>query len=241
LETLNGQLPKETHHGYRVLRWGPDGRLYIGIGAPVNVGEVADPFGTLCRFSKDLSKLEVVQRGIRNTMGFDWNPQDACLWFSDNGRDMLGDDLPPEELNRAPRAGQHYGFPYRYGENVPDPDVGGKMPARLSPIPPAAALQAHMAPLGLRFYRGKMFPAAYRNCLFLAAHGSWNRSSPVGYCVMLGRPDAQGTARTEVFAQGWLRGRQVSGRPVDVQEMPDGALMISDDYAGCLYRLSYGR
>ncbi|MBX3168271.1 MAG: PQQ-dependent sugar dehydrogenase [Candidatus Eremiobacteraeota bacterium] len=241
LETLNSQLPDKTHHGYRVLRWGPDRRLYIGIGAPLNVGEVADPFGTLSRFSQDFKKLEVLQRGIRNTMGFDWDPQDGCLWFSDNGRDMLGDDIPPEELNRAPKSNQHYGFPYRYGNNLPDPEWGSKMPARLHPVAPASALQAHMAPLGLRFYRGKMFPATYRNCIFLATHGSWNRSSPVGYCLMLGRPDNQGKARTEVFAQGWLRGRQVSGRPVDVQEMPDGALVISDDYAGCLYRLSYGK
>lgn len=241
LETLNGELPKETHHGYRVLRWGPDGRLYVGIGAPLNVGEVSDPFGTLCCFTEDFHKLEVLQRGIRNTMGFDWSPQDGALWFSDNGRDMLGDDIPPEELNRAVKPGQHYGFPYRYGNNVPDPDTGKKMPAGLVPVPPAAPMQAHMAPLGLRFYRGKMFPAAYRNCIFLATHGSWNRSSPVGYCLMLARPDQNGKATTEVFARGWLRGTSVSGRPVDVQEMPDGALVISDDYAGCLYRLSYGK
>lgn len=241
LETLNSQLPDKTHHGYRVLRWGPDQRLYVGIGAPLNVGVVSDPFGSLCRFSKDFKTLEVLQRGIRNTMGFDWSPQDGCLWFSDNGRDMLGDDIPPEELNRAPKLNHHYGFPYRYGNNVPDPEWGSKMPAQLHPVAPAAALQAHMAPLGLRFYRGKMFPVAYRNCVFLATHGSWNRSSPVGYCVMLARPDSIGKAKTEVFAQGWLRARQVSGRPVDVQEMPDGALVISDDYAGCLYRLSYGK
>ncbi|MBS2039044.1 PQQ-dependent sugar dehydrogenase [bacterium] len=203
------------------------------------MGEVKDPFGALCRFSPDFKSLEVIQRGIRNSMGFDWSPQDGCLWFSDNGRDMLGDDLPPEELNRAPKAQQHFGFPYRYGQNVADPEWGSKMPAGLKPVPPAAAMQAHMAPLGLRFYRGSMFPTQYRNCIFLATHGSWNRSSPVGYCLMLGRPDAQGGARTEVFAKGWLNGKGVSGRPVDVQELPDGSLVISDDYAGCLYRLSY--
>ncbi|MBN9417727.1 MAG: PQQ-dependent sugar dehydrogenase [Candidatus Eremiobacteraeota bacterium] len=241
LETLNASLPDKRHHGYRVLRWGPDKHLYIGIGAPTNVGEVPDPFGSLCRFAPDFKRLEVLQRGVRNTMGFDWSPQDGCLWFSDNGRDMLGDDIPPEELNRAPKAGQHYGFPYRYGANVPDPEWGAKMPAGLKPVEPAAAMQAHMAPLGFRFYRGTMFPQSYRNCIFLATHGSWNRSRPVGYCLMLGRPDGKGKAKTEVFAQGWLRGTQVSGRPVDVQEMPDGALVISDDYAGCLYRLSYGK
>lgn len=239
LETVNANLPDERWHGYRVLRFGPDHRLYVGIGAPLNVGEVKDPFGTLCRLSPDFKKLEVLQRGIRNSMGFDWNPQDGCLWFSDNGRDMLGDDIPPEELNCAPKAEQHYGFPYRYGLNVPDPEWGSKMPKALKPIPPASAMQAHMAPLGLRFYRGSMFPSQYRNCIFLATHGSWNRSAPVGYCLMLGRPQGQGKATTEVFAKGWLNGRTVSGRPVDVQELPDGSLIISDDYAGCLYRLSY--
>ena len=241
LETVNASLPNKRHHGYRVLRWGADKRLYVGIGAPLNVGEVADPFGSLCRFSADFQKLEVLQRGIRNTMGFDWNPQDQSLWFTDNGRDMLGDDIPPEELNRAPKTGLHFGFPYRYGDNVPDPEWGSKMPAGLAPQPPAAAMQAHMAPLGMRFYRGKMFPAQYRNCIFLATHGSWNRSVPVGYNLMLARPDSKGQARSEVFAKGWLRGSQVSGRPVDVQELPDGSLILSDDYAGCLYRLSYGK
>ncbi|MFN8606585.1 MAG: PQQ-dependent sugar dehydrogenase [Vulcanimicrobiota bacterium] len=239
LEAINASLPDKRWHGYRVLRFGPDHRLYVGIGAPLNVGEVKDPFGTLCRFSPDFKGLEVVQRGIRNSMGFDWNPQDGCLWFSDNGRDMLGDDLPPEELNRAPRPQQHYGFPYRFGQNMPDPEWGSKMPADLKPVPPAGAMQAHMAPLGLRFYRGSMFPGQYRNCIFLASHGSWNRSSPVGYCLILGRPDSQGGVHTEIFAKGWLSGTQVSGRPVDVQELPDGSLAISDDYAGCIYRLSY--
>lgn len=239
LETVNANLPDKRWHGYRVLRFGPDHRLYVGIGAPLNAGEVKDPFGALCRFSPDFKKLEVLQRGIRNSMGFDWNPQDGCLWFSDNGRDMLGDDIPPEELNCASKDDQHYGFPYRYGLNVPDPEWGSKMPSALKPVPPASAMQAHMAPLGLRFYRGNMFPSQYRNCIFLATHGSWNRSVPVGYCLMLGRPQGQGKATTEVFAKGWLSGRTVSGRPVDVQELPDGSLIISDDYAGCLYRLSY--
>lgn len=241
LETLHAGLPNKRHHGYRVLRWGPDKRLYIGIGAPLNVGEVTDPYGSLCRFSADFQKLEVLQRGIRNTMGFDWSPQDQSLWFSDNGRDMLGDDIPPEELNRVSENGQHFGFPYRYGENVPDPEWGSKLPSGLTTQTPAALLQAHMAPLGVRFYQGKMFPASYRNALFVATHGSWNRSTPVGYCVMLARPDAQGKARPELFAKGWLRGREVSGRPVDLQELPDGSLILSDDYAGCLYRLSYGK
>ena len=162
-ETLNSNLPDKRHHGYRVLRFGPDGRLYIGIGAPCNVGENPDPFGTLSRFSADFKSLEVYARGVRNSMGFDWNPLDGRLWFTDNGRDMLGDDLPPEELNCAPRAGMHFGFPYRYGDNQPDPEFGSKAPTGVTFTKPAASMQAHMAPLGMRFYRGKQFRRAGRH------------------------------------------------------------------------------
>lgn len=238
-ETLNDSLPGDRLHGYRVLAFGPDQRLYIAMGAPTNVGEVALPHATISRFSKDFRSLETVARGIRNSVGFDWHPADGVLWFTDNGRDMLGDDLPPEELNRAPRSGLHFGFPYRYGNNQPDPLLGSKAPAGLTFTPPAATMQAHMAPLGMRFYTGKMFPASYRNCIFLACHGSWNRSSKVGYKVMLARPDDAGHARVEDFATGWLRNGRVSGRPVDVQQLPDGSLAISDDHAGVIYRLTY--
>jgi glucose/arabinose dehydrogenase len=238
-EILNHRLPDKRHHGNRVLRFGPDRRLYIGIGAPCNVGENPDPFASLSRFSPDFQRLEIYARGVRNTMGFDWDPRDGCLWFTDNGRDLLGDDLPPEELNRAPRAGLHFGFPYYHGNNDPDPEYGAKAPAGLSCTPPAGRMQAHMAPLGMRFYRGQQFPARYRNCIVVATHGSWNRTTPVGYNLMLARTDAQGQAQLEVFARGWLQGRKVTGRPVDVQELPDGSMAISDDFMGAVYRLSY--
>jgi len=234
-EVVHSQLPDREHHGYRVLRFGPDQRLYIGIGAPCNVGENPDPFGSLCRFSKDFRQLEVYARGVRNTMGFDWNPTDETLWFSDNGRDFLGDDLPPEELNQAPQPGLHFGFPYRYGNNQPDPEWGNKAGPRTFQAP-KITLQAHMAPLGLRFYTGTQFPPSYKNRMFLACHGSWNRTSPVGYKVMVA--DTR-SCKSEVFAYGWEREGKVSGRPVDVQPLPDGSLIVSDDYAGNLYRIRY--
>ena len=238
-EVLNDSMPDNLHHGYRVIRFGPDQRLYVGIGAPCNVGENPDPFGSISRFSLDFKKIEVYARGVRNSMGFDWNPRDGSLWFTDNGRDLLGDDVPPEELNRAPGPGLHFGFPYRFGNNQSDPDFGSRAPVGLKTLPPEAPMQAHMAPLGMRFYRGKQFPAQYRDCILLATHGSWNRSSPVGYNLMLARPDAVGRVRAETFAEGWLQGRKVKGRPVDVQELADGSVAISDDYARVIYRLSF--
>lgn len=236
-----GKMPDKEHHGYRVLRFGPDGRLYVGIGAPLNVGESPEPFGTLSRFSSDFKSLEVYARGVRNTMGFDWNPADGNLWFTDNGRDMLGDDLPPEELNCAPKPGLHFGFPYRYGNNVPDPQWGDKAPPKLTFTPPAATMQAHVAPLGMRFYQGKQFPAEYKGRIFIANHGSWNRSTPAGYRVMMARVTGPGQAKIEPFAVGWLEGSRVTGRPVDVIELSDGSLAISDDFGGKIYRVWYSR
>jgi glucose/arabinose dehydrogenase len=239
-KVLNAQLPKDRWHGYRVLRFGPDQRLYISLGAPCNVDEKPEPYGTICRFSADFQKLEVVARGVRNSMGFDWNPQDGRLWFSDNGRDMLGDEIPPEELNCLEKEGSHFGFPYRWGSNQKDPVFGEKMPAHLKPQAPAGLIPAHMAPLGLRFYQGKMFPKTYQGQIFLASHGSWNRSSKRGYQLLSAR--VQGSrAQVKSFVEGWLQGNQVLGRPVDVQELPDGSLLISDDQAGKITRLSYSK
>ncbi|MCE7872351.1 hypothetical protein DYH09_18500 [bacterium CPR1] len=229
-------LPSERHHGYRVLRFGPDGLLYVALGAPTNVGEVQDPHGTLARLRSDGQGFEILARGIRNSMGFDWHPVSGELYFTDNGRDMLGDDLPPEELNRLSRVGQHFGFPYRFGNNLKDPEWGDRAPAGLTFTPAVAFMEAHVAPLGMRFYRGSMFPAAYQNQAFIAQHGSWNRSTPLGYRVVT----VQGS-RATVFAHGWLQGGSVSGRPVDVQELSDGSLLVSDDHAGKVYRITYRR
>lgn len=229
-------LTSERHHGYRVLRFGPDGLLYLGMGAPTNVGEVNDPYGTLARLRTDGQGFEIVARGVRNSMGFDWHPVSGELHFTENGRDFLGDELPPEELNRLTRVGQHFGFPYRFGNNQKDPEWGDRAPAGLTFTPAAVLMEAHVAPLGMRFYRGSMFPAAYKNQAFIAQHGSWNRSTPLGYRVVT----VQGS-RATVFAHGWLQGRNVSGRPVDLQELSDGSMLVSDDHAGKVYRITYRR
>ena len=182
---------------------------------------------------------EVFAQGVRNTVGFDWHPQTKELWFTDNGRDWMGDNLPPDELNHAPQRGLHFGFPYCHGRNVADPEFGGQRQCHEF-IPPAMELGPHVASLGMRFYTGTMFPDKYRTQIFIAEHGSWNRSTPIGYRITLVQLDKDRAVTYEVFAQGWLQGRTAWGRPVDVQVMPDGALLISDDFAGAIYRISYG-
>lgn len=228
------ELPSDNAHGWRYMRCGPDGMLYLGIGAPLNVGEVSDPYGTLARLKTDGSNFEIIARGIRNTVGFDWHPETGELYFTENGRDMISDDLPPEELNKIERVGQHFGFPWRFGKNQKDPDYGRFAPSGMTFATPVALMDAHVAPLGMRFYRGKMFPPEYRNRAFIAQHGSWNRSTPLGYRVQT----VSGSSVT-TFAQGWLQPDGPWGRPVDVQELADGSLAVSDDRGGQVYRISY--
>ncbi len=237
---VNDSYPKDTHHGWKFIRFGPDGMLYVPVGAPCNVCERDDPrYASITRIRPDGTGFEVFASGVRNTVGFDWDPATKELWFTDNGRDWLGDDLPPDELNRAPRKGLHFGFPYVYGDNVPDPEFGGRAKGRAF-TPPALDLPAHVASLGMRFYTGSMFPARYRHGIFISEHGSWNRSTPTGYRVTFVPLAGDRPAGHEVFADGWLKGGRAWGRPVDVQEMPDGALLVSDDKAGLIYRISYG-
>ncbi|WP_413232088.1 PQQ-dependent sugar dehydrogenase [Paraburkholderia nemoris] len=234
-------LPAETHHGWKFIAFGPDGKLYVPQGAPCNVClKDRDRFGMIGRMDPDGSHYEVVARGIRNSVGFAWHPATHELWFTDNGRDLMGDDVPDDKLNRAPRAGMDFGFPYCHGGDTPDPEFGKDHPCSAF-TPPVVKLGAHVAALGMRFYSGSMFPAAYRDNIFIAEHGSWNRSRKVGYRVVrvITNPDG-GNARQEVFAEGWLQpGEAVWGRPADVQPMPDGSLLISDDYAGAVYRVTY--
>ena len=236
---VNDGFPGDKHHGWKFIRFGPDGMLYVPVGAPCNVCERTDPrYAAILRMRPDGTGLEVFASGVRNTVGFDWNPRSGELWFTDNGRDMMGDDLPPDELNRAPRKGLHFGFPYLHGKNLPDPEYGARgKPAGFTP--PEWELPAHVASLGMRFYTGNMFPSAYRNQILIAEHGSWNRSKPIGYRVTLVRLEGDRTASYEPFAVGWLLGDEAWGRPVDVQVMPDGALLVSDDKAGMIYRISY--
>jgi glucose/arabinose dehydrogenase len=213
--------------------------LYVPVGAPCNVCERTDmPYATIMRMQPDGTGLEVFASGVRNTVGFDWHPGTGDLWFTDNGRDWMGDDLPPDELNRAPRKGLHFGFPYCHGGTIPDPDFGKKKSCE-DFTPPAIQLGSHVAALGMRFYRGKMFPREYENQIFIAEHGSWNRSTPVGYRITLVRLKEDRAVKYEVFAEGWLEGFMAWGRPVDLLVMPDGSLLVSDDRANAIYRITY--
>jgi glucose/arabinose dehydrogenase len=173
-------------------------------------------------------------------VGFDWHPETKTLWFTDNGRDWLGDDVPPDELNHSPRKGLHFGFPYCHGGDISDPEFGGKHACEEF-VPPAMKLGPHVAAIGMRFYTGTMFPDRYRNQIFIAEHGSWNRSTPIGYRVTLVRLEENRAVTYEVFAEGWLQGNAAWGRPADVLVMPDGALLVSDDRAGVIYRIVYPR
>ena len=237
---VSDRFPTDGHHGRKFIAFGPDGKLYVPVGAPCNIC-APDPerYANLGRMNPDGTGYEVIARGVRNTVGFDWHPRTKELWFTDNGRDWMGDDQPPCELNRLARPGQHFGYPYCHGGTIPDPEFGHQR-ACSEFVAPAQNLGPHVAPLGMRFYTGTQFPPAYREQAFIAEHGSWNRSTKIGYRVSLVRVDASGRATGyETFAEGWLDGGTVWGRPADVLVAPDGSLLVSDDYAGAIYRIRY--
>lgn len=247
---VNDKLPTETHHGWKYLGFGPDGMLYVPIGAPCNVCERTDDerFATITRMKPDGTGLEIFARGIRNTVGFDWHPQTRELWMTENGRDNMGDDVPPDELLRAHKPGLHFGFPYCHGDDIADPEFGTKRKCGEFEKP-ALKLGAHVAAIGMKFYTGRMFPQEYRNQIFIAEHGSWNRSQPQGYRIMLVKLQGNKAVSYTPFAEGWLRGIRRSrgsstigdawGRPSDVLVMPDGSLLIADDEADAIYRVTY--
>jgi glucose/arabinose dehydrogenase len=236
---VNDKFPKDFHHGWKFIAFGPDGLLYVPVGAPCNICEPdPDRYALISRIRPDGSGYEMFARGVRNSVGFDWDPQTKELWFTDNGRDWLGDDLPSDELNHAPQAGLHFGYPYCHQGDTPDPVLGAKHSCSEF-TPPAVKLGPHVAALGMRFYTGKMFPAEYRNRIFIAQHGSWNRSEKSGYRVMMVTLKDNKPDKYEVFAEGWLQGESNWGRPVDILVMPDGSLLVSDDQAGVIYRISY--
>lgn len=237
--TVYDKFPTEKHHGWKYIAFGPDGKLYVPVGAPCNICLSEDSiFATITRMDADGTDLEVVAHGVRNSVGFDWDPRDGSLWFTENGRDWMGDDRPDCELDHVTAMGQHFGYPFCHQGDLLDPEFGqGKDCADY--VPPAAKLGPHVAPLGMKFYRGQAFPERYRNAIFIAEHGSWNRSTPIGYRIAVAFPQADGTARTEVFAEGWLKGGSAWGRPVDVLELPDCSLLVSDDVADAIYRITY--
>lgn len=238
---VNDNYPSETHHGWKYIAFGPDGKLYVPVGAPCNICEPDEIYASITRINADGSGREIIAHGIRNTVGFTWHPDTGELWFTDNGRDQLGNDVPPCELNRLAEEGAHFGYPYCHGGDISDPEFGKKRDCAEF-TKPAQRLGPHVAPLGLKFYTGTAFPEAYRGHLFIAEHGSWNRDKKIGYRVSLVKV-SNGVEATsyETFASGWLDEdkQEAWGRPVDVLILKDGSMLVSDDKAGVIYRISY--
>ncbi|MEO6668337.1 MAG: sorbosone dehydrogenase family protein [Ferruginibacter sp.] len=241
--TVYDKFPTNEHHGWKFIAFGPDGKLYVPVGAPCNNCEEKDPiYASITRMNADGTGMEIFAKGIRNSVGFAWHPSNNQLWFTENGRDNMGNDVPGDELNLAPKAGMHFGYPYCHQGDMLDPELGqGKNCSNYAP--PVQILSPHVAALGMRFYTGNSFPPEYKEQIFIAEHGSWNRTDPVGYRVTLVKLDASGKATSySTFAEGWLQPNgKVLGRPVDVQVMKDGSLLVSDDYSGVVYRIVYSK
>ncbi len=248
-EVVTDTLPDKRHHGWKYLAFGPDGNLYLPIGAPCNICLSDDPrFTSILSLDTDTGQSRIIATGVRNSVGLAWHPETGELWFSDNGRDQMGDDQPPDEINRLTRPGSHYGYPYIHAGTIPDPEFG-KGHGADEFTPPVILVQAHSAVTGITFYDGNNFPRRYHNALFVAEHGSWNRSKKVGYQVSIARLDRSATPgesnhpntplNYQPFITGWLKNEENWGRPNDVLVAPDGSLLISDDQAGAIYRVSY--
>ncbi|HJP05635.1 MAG: PQQ-dependent sugar dehydrogenase [Gammaproteobacteria bacterium] len=239
-EVIADDIPGAKLHGWKYIDFGPDGLLYVTVGAPCNV---CNEPGTslILRMQPDGSGREVYARGIRNSVGFDWHPDTGTLWFTENGRDGMGDEVPKDELNSAPEKGLHFGFPFCHATNVAEPSAElAALGSCAASRAPALELGPHVAPLGIVFYTGDMFPEEYRNQAFIAEHGSWNRSERIGYRVSLARfADPETAVSYETFAEGWLQDGEILGRPVAVTVAPDGSLLVSDDRRGVIYRISY--
>lgn len=237
---VSDNFPGDRHHGWKFIDFGPDDKLYVPVGAPCNICNDAekDPrYASITRMNPDGSDFEVYAHGIRNTVGFTWHPQTKEMWFTDNGRDMMGDDIPNDELNHAKEKGMHFGYPYCHAGDVADPEYGAGHPCA-DYTPPVQKLAPHTASLGLTFYTGDMFPSSYKNQILIAEHGSWNRSEPIGYRVTLVKLDGDNAISYEPFAEGWLENGKAWGRPVDVLQLPDGSILVSDDFANVIYRIT---
>jgi glucose/arabinose dehydrogenase len=232
-------LPNHQSHGWRYIGIGPDNKLYINVGAPCNICEPPPTNAQIRRLNLDGSGAEIYARGVRNSVGFDWHPMTKEFYFTEHGRDWLSEDLPEDELNRVTKPGQHFGFPYCHQGNFADRELGwGRSCDEFEK--PVALMGPHSAVLGMRFYTGSMFPSQYKNAIFIARHGSWNRTKKIGGDVVVVRLNKDGSVKSqEPFFTGFLQNNEYSGRPVDVQVMKDGSLLVSDDYAGAVYRVTY--
>ena len=241
LTMIYDDLPKDEAHGWKFIGIGPDNKLYVPVGQPGNNVLHSDAHGQIRRINLDGSGAEVIARGVRNTVGFDWHPETKQLYFTDNGRDWMSEDVPEDELNRVTKVGEHFGAPYCLQGNIVDPEFGwGKSCSDYTA--PVGLLGPHSAALGMRFYTGNMFPKAYKNAIILARHGSWNRSKKVGGDVLVVKLNKDGTVKSmEPFITGFLENNSYIGRPVDIMQMKDGSLLVSDDWNGAVYRVTYGK
>ena len=238
---ISDDFPSDRHHGWKYISFGPDGKLYVPVGAPCNICESRDKiYASITRMNPDGSNKEIYVKGVRNTVGFTWHPETKQLWFTDNGRDMLGDNIPPCELNKVTEKDQHFGYPYCHGSDIGDPEFGGEYSCS-DFVMPAQNLDPHVAPLGLKFYTGKMFPDEYKGDIFIAEHGSWNRSKKIGYRISRVKIENNKSVGYETFIYGWLddEEQEAWGRPVDILILEDGSMLISDDKANAIYRVTY--
>ena len=241
MEVVYDTLPKDLTHGWKYLAFGPDGKLYFNIGAPCNICMPPDTHANLSRVNADGTGFEYVAHGVRNSVGFDWHPVTKTLYFATHGRDWLGDDSPSDRFDMVSQKGQHFGFPFCHQGDILDPEFGKGKNCN-DYVKPLLKTGPHVAGNGVMFYTGSMFPPEYQNRVFLSQRGSWNRTQKIGFRVMMVTLDAKGgVAKYEPFAEGWLQGDQIWGRPVYTQQMKDGSLLIADDYAGAIYRVAYQR
>src|ERR1700760_4994731 len=235
------KLPKDEAHGWKFIGIGPDNKLYVPVGQPGNNVLHDDEHGLIHRMNLDGSGAEVIARGVRNSVGFDWNPETKQMYFTDNGRDWLSEDVPNDELNRVTKAGQDFGAPYCYQGNIPDPEFGWGHSCS-DYVAPVGLMGPHTASLGMRFYTGDMFPKAYKNAIIVARHGSWNKTNKTGGDVVVVKLNKDGTVKSmEPLITGFLQDNKYVGRPVDVMQLKDGSILVSDDWNGAVYRVSYGK
>ncbi len=235
------KLPGDVPHGWKFIKIGPDGKLYVPIGAPCNICEPdRDKYTRIIRMNLDGSGVETVVKGMRNTVGFDWHPKTGELWFGDNQRDWLSEDMPQDELNRVTKPGQDFGYPYCHSGVMVDPQFGWGKDCK-NYVKPALLIGPHAAPLGMRFYTGRMFPSKYQNAIFLTRHGPWNKTEKYAADVVAVFIDDRGNAKMEPFLTGLVENNAYLGRPADVMVMKDGSLLVSDDHNGAIYRVTYGK